>query len=227
MKTLKPIYLMVFLLPLVVVAAALILPNYKLSAKTVSAAAVADVTNSSLAGSANQTPVSVNTATVNGITVEASNFRIKDGFFVVDVCYDRPTEADWLLPANTTLLTESNSITVFEWGMIEFKVSADGGPGQRCDFARFLLDASMEIKEFEISIPRLETSFPESLDCDAAQKKLDSSGIEIRCVQDEGYYGPELTSKPEALSDSDAYDLIGDAFIEIVDGPWILSGSMQ
>lgn len=49
----------------------------------------------------------------------------------------------------------------------------------------------LTVTEFRIVVPRLETSFPDHLDCQAGQEELDAanSGIIIRCVEGDGFYG--------------------------------------
>lgn len=159
-------------------------------------------------------------------SVEASNFRVQDGFFIADICFDRPSRADWVLALSTSLEVSGQTIQVFEIGLLD--PSTDIDSAQRCDYLRFPI-SDFKITDFRIVVPRLETSFPDSLDCPSAQQKLDTagSGIVIRCVQGNGFYGPELVSKPSTLSDEEAHRMIYEAFIETLPGPWIFEGSLE
>lgn len=165
---------------------------------------------------------------VGQITVTGSNFRIEGDFLVADICYDLPSQEDWLLSRKTSLVLKDQTIIVFEWGLIDWKYSENGEKVQRCDDVNFWVQGVGSISEFQIVIPRLETSWPSQLDCEDAQEELDliNSGIQIECVQTEYSYGPEVVSKPESLSDDAVQILVEEAFIDLVEGPWIITGSL-
>lgn len=173
-----------------------------------------------------------NDAVVSGLeemaapSVEASNFRVQDGFFISDICFDRPSRADWVLALSSSLEVPGQTIQVFEIGLLDPSTNIDSA--QRCDYLRFPI-GDLKITDFRIVVPRLETSFPDSLDCPSAQQKLDAAGtgIVIRCVRGNGFYGPELVSKPGTLSDEVAYKMIYEAFIETVNGPWVFEGTLE
>lgn len=160
------------------------------------------------------------------VSVEASNFRVQDGFFIADICFDRPSRADWMLALSTYLEVPGQTIQVFEIGLLDPSTTIDSA--QRCDYLRFPI-SDLKITDFRIVVPRLETSFPDSLDCPSAQENLDAAGtgIVIRCVRGNGFYGPELVSKPSTLSDEEAYKMIYEAFIETLNGPWVFEGSLE
>ncbi len=159
-------------------------------------------------------------------SVEASNFRVQDGFFISDICFDRPSRGDWVLALSTSLEVPGQTIQVFEIGLLD--PSTDIDSAQRCDYLRFPI-GDLKITDFRIVVPRLETSFPDSLDCPSAQQKLDAAGtgIVIRCVRGNGFYGPELVSKPSTLSEEEAHKMIYEAFIEIFPGPWVFEGTLE
>lgn len=158
--------------------------------------------------------------------VQASNFRMEQGYFLADICFNRPSRADWLLSGKTSLEIGEETIQVFEVGLLD--PSTDIDSQQRCDYMRFPVGET-DITDFRIMVPRLETSFPDSLDCPSAQQKLDAAGtgIVIRCVEGAGFYGPELVSKPDTISEEDAHRMIYEAFIEILTGPWIFEGTLE
>jgi len=164
--------------------------------------------------------------TVSSEHVQASNFRIEGGDFMADICFERPSRADWLISGDTYLEAAGETIRVFEIGLLDPATEIDSA--QRCDSMRFPTD-NLDITEFRIVVPRLETSFPDHLDCPAAQAKLDAahSGITIRCVEGEGFYGPELVNKPSTLTEADAHKMIYEAFIESLAGPWVFEGTLE
>lgn len=168
-------------------------------------------------------------SSAGNIGLEGSNFRIEGNFLVADICYDLPSQEDWLLSRDTVLILKDRTVVVFEWGLIDWKYSESGERVRRCDDVNFWIQGIDDIVEFQIVVPRLETSWPSQLDCEAAQKKLDAinSGIQIECVQTDWSYGPEITSKPESLSEEAVQILVEEAFIEILEGPWVITGSLR
>jgi hypothetical protein len=166
--------------------------------------------------------------TVNGIEIEASNFRVESGRLLVDVCFELPSEADWLLDLPFVEIG-GETISAWEVNLIDFRYGEDGTPTHRCDWAGIPLDEGTEVSTFTLVIPRLETSSPDNLDCDLAQKKLDQAetGIVVECFEGDFTYGYTVVQKPDDMSDEQAYQIAADAFIETLDGPWNLEGEIK
>lgn len=168
-------------------------------------------------------------ASLGGIGVQASNFRLEGKSLLADLCYDRPSEADWLLGVPVLELA-GRGISAFSVSLVEYR---DGptSSGQRCDTVSFPIEGGADLASFRIVVPRLEISWPDRLDCAAAQRELDStnSGIAIQCVTEEGYSGYEVVQRPESLSEEAIAAQILAAFqksIGLWEGPWALEGSL-
>jgi hypothetical protein len=172
--------------------------------------------------------------TVDGITVEAGNFRVVGKYFVADFCYDRPSRADWLLGNPILESKDGASIPAFEIGLIEYISEGATPSGKRCDDVSFPIDEEIDLSEFSISVPKLEISWPEEFDCGAANVELETAdtGILIECFTRElegggGYSGYEVVQRPEGISDEEMYALILAAYeraIGVQYGPWELQG---
>ncbi|MQC27244.1 MAG: hypothetical protein DWG76_07335 [Chloroflexi bacterium] len=164
-----------------------------------------------------------------GIQIEASNFRVEGDYFWADLCYDRPSQADWLLGTSRLELPDA-AINSFALELIDYRTGSTS-VGQRCDKVSFPIEKTTKLDSFRIVVPQLEISWPDRQDCDAAQIELDAnnSGIAIRCVAEEGYSGYEVDAKPESLSDEELARQIQAAFqksVGVREGPWVLEGSL-
>lgn len=162
--------------------------------------------------------------TADEISINGDNFRFTGGYFWADVCFDLPSTDDWHLSL-PVLKYQDKAIAAYEIGVIEF---GDGKGTQRCEEVSFPLQGET-FAEFEITIPSLEVSQTDALDCDGAQRILDenSANIKISCILEEGYSGYEITDKPKSMTDEEAYAQIGQAFLSLVtkvEGPWSIIG---
>lgn len=79
--------------------------------------------------------------------VQASNFRVEQGDFMADVCFERPSRADWVISGKTSLEIGEETIQVFEIGLLD--PSTDIDSAQRCDYLRFPVGET-EITDFRI-----------------------------------------------------------------------------
>jgi len=165
-------------------------------------------------------------AEVNGVEIDASNFRMENGIVKVDVCFERITEADWNL-SRSSLNIEGGSIQSTYWALIDYRYDESGAATHRCDVVTFPYSNPFIAGEVAVVVPRLETSRNENIDCPAAQEKLEGTGIQIECFQTENSGGYNLLGKPEHMSLEEAHRLASDAFIEVLDGPWILHGELK
>ncbi|MCW5877531.1 MAG: hypothetical protein KIS80_01530 [Anaerolineales bacterium] len=168
-------------------------------------------------------------AEANGITVTTGNFRVERLHFVADICFERPSVADWLLGDQTLLTYGTESVRVREMGLLD--PTTEIVSPTRCDAVRFPVGTD-EIIEFQLVIPFLQTSYP-THDCATAQARLDEahSGIEISCysevLENGGMGGYRIEAKPDNLSDEEANAWIYQAFVDRVDGPWIFEGNVE
>ncbi len=160
---------------------------------------------------------------VNAIEVELLSVQKAGEYLQANLCYQLPSEADWLLGdrAEDVILNDGkNSIPMWGYRMMDLQTSSEGIPTKRCDVINFPITEDQDLSHMTITIYRLVTSIPEVPDCSLAQKKLDLEGIVIQCNDAEGFFGYEVIQKPESLTDIQTSDIVHESFMEIVNGPW-------
>jgi len=162
--------------------------------------------------------------TVNGIEIQISNVRVSKQFVAAEVCLQLPNAADWGME-DIRLTSGEITITDYKYCCGEQRSSPDGNKVFRCDDLLIPIEPKMDLSEFTITIGRLATSVPEQPDCDKVQEKLDQaqSGITIKCIHEDYYFGYEILTKPEAMSEQDARKVAELAFSENVFGPWVFT----
>lgn len=165
-------------------------------------------------------------AEVNGVEVDASNFRMENNQITVDICFERISEEDWNL-SRSSLDIAGSTIWANYWALIDYRYDESGRATHRCDMVTFPFSGAFSAGEVTVVIPRLETSRSEIMDCPAAMEKLGGTGIVIECFQTEHSGGYNLLEKPEDMSLEEAHSIASDAFIEVLDGPWILHGELK
>lgn len=168
---------------------------------------------------------------VNGIEIEIVNKQLMGNFLLVDVCYQLPSDADWLLsthPEDITLTIGDTTILHSGWKDLDETTKSNGNK-MRCDRISFQVNRQDDLSRFVVTINHLVTSAPESPDCDKAQAKLDkrNTGIKIKCSKTESSFSYEVTKKPGNISDYELRQSIENAFSDTVDGPWILTDTLS
>ncbi|MBX3003561.1 MAG: hypothetical protein KF821_01050 [Anaerolineales bacterium] len=111
--------------------------------------------------------------------------------------------------------------------MLEYRYDESGKAAQRCDAVSFPYAVSAAPGEVRVTVPRLETSRSENIDCPAARSKLQGTGIEIECYQMENSGGYAIVAQPEGMPLEEAQRLANDAFVGVLVGPWVLYGELN
>ena len=165
---------------------------------------------------------------VNGIEIELLGVQKTGEYLRAELCYQLPSDADWLLgdsAEDVTLKDGKNVIPIWGYGMIDEQISPESVLTKRCDELLFPITRDQELSHITITIHQLVTSIPEVPDCDLAQKKLDGEGIVIQCTHEEGFFGYEVVQKSDSLTDAQVQERVHESFMESVDGPWIFNVS--
>ncbi len=169
---------------------------------------------------------------IDDIVIELHDVRREKDFVRVEICYDLPSDADWL-PGNSAddvILTVGNkTIPLWGGGFIRWNTARDGTKEQRCEYLLFPMTGDLDLSRFTITIKQLVTSMPEQPNCIAAQEKLAQAETEIRiqCDHGENAFDYTIDQKPGSMSEEEARQLIYDAFSEIVEGPWVFTGNLK
>lgn len=169
-------------------------------------------------------PSNITKQLVNGIEIEVINQQVQDNFLLVDVCFQLPSDSDWLLstyPDDVILTVGDETIPHSGFGEIDTKTNASGNK-TRCDRVTFQISGQEDLSKFVITINHLVTSIPENPDCDKAQAKLDkkNTGIKIKCSKTDSSFSYEATQKPGNMNSYETQRSIESAFSETFDGPW-------
>lgn len=169
---------------------------------------------------------------IDDIAIELRDVRREKDFVRVEICYDLPSDADWL-PGNSAddvILTVGNkTIPLWGGGFIRWNTAPNGTEKQRCEYLLFPMTGDLDLSYFSITIKRLVTSMPEQPNCIAVQEKLTQAetGIRIQCDHKENAFDYTIDQKPGSMSAEEARQLIYDAFSEIVEGPWVFTGNLK
>jgi hypothetical protein len=163
---------------------------------------------------------------VNRLDVELLNARILDGQLTIDICHQMPTQEDWIVgnhPEDVFVSIGGKKINISGFGFLYYRTLSDTGKNtHRCDALNFPI-SDPNPGSITLTINEFYTSVPEVPDCAAAQKKLDEAemGIKFTCTSGEGFFGFDITQKPDGMSNNDARKVVFDSFSSHVKGPWM------
>ena len=211
---------------------------------TVTAKSIEPVSSFNENSPVSNAPVSTNTLStnveyplvqeVNGIKMEVAGtaigaFEGNEGkYFMADVCYDLPSlKTDYVFTlggqtkSSIMLTTTNETIQIYAWKITSFyNEDANGTPQGNCARLYFPISSSTDLGNLTLTISRMSTPVADSPDCDKAQKKLDDAKqkIKVECYEGGGF---GVSEKTDDMSDEEARAIALDAFIDIVEGPWI------
>ncbi len=150
------------------------------------------------------------TTSAHGIEMSVANFRAEDDVLKVDVCFQKPSNENWLildasiqsgniritidggqaLEETSTLDDGTKQIYTFANraagipGQIRIVSAQDGLPHYRCDTIKFHFDSGLNLSHFNLVIRTLILSANEGDECtsrrEMVQSILDSKGLGIR-----------------------------------------------
>ena len=175
------------------------------------------------------------TQTIRGVKLTVNGTSIEGQYFAVDVCYNFPTQdGSWMVggePEYITLSSSQGKIGVYGITIIgDLSSDAAGKPLGRCDQLRFPITPDTKLDQFTLTIQRIATTPAEILDCAKAQQKLDATNqnIQVKCFDGTNHIGGfQVVSKPANMEDAAASNIASEAFIDIVNGPWVFNLSGQ
>lgn len=183
----------------------------------------APVTNSGLAEPRPTEQVS-DVQAVNGVTVEASNFRTEGKELLAKFCYPLMSSyPDWVVARPELRLGETTILA-------DSVLNDDPADGERCATAYFPMPDSPDLRAFQVTIAQLQTSMAEHPDCALVQQRLaaEQTGIEIQCHEGDGYFaGVTVLKSPASMTSQEVDQAVMNAFVERVPGPWLFTGSLN
>ena len=166
--------------------------------------------------------------TSNGIEIRLQKIETTPSYSQAHLCYQLPTpNGDWYIDIQTTTLqigdvtTTSNSM---EW--------VDAPENNRCLIVGFLLGSNREDEPFTLTINGLRQTSPEVIPDDQiqmAREKLRLQGIEMDWITFSGTggggAGPQITQKPEGMTDNEVVDRFYDALGYWFSGNWVFNAN--
>ncbi len=174
------------------------------------------------------------TQKVNGIKMEVTGTSIETiegsegNYFTADVCYDFPsqkTDYEFTLGGQTqssiALTTANETILIYGWKIISgYDMDVNGNFKGNCARLYFPISPSTNLDNLTLTISRMSTPVADFPDCDKAQKKLDDANKKVKVKCDKGG-GFVISEKPDDMTNQEARETALEAFIDIVDGPWV------
>ncbi len=158
-----------------------------------------------------------------GLEMRLEKLEITPSFTKAYLCYQKPSAADWSLSWENTILkigeaqsrmTDYSLVLDEDYGMQERPEWASLPGRVRCVWVGFTLGHDNKPAKLSLAINGLDQSFPEMIPADqlqAARQALRQQGIEIDWVTFSGNggggAGPQITRKPEGMSDEEVLRL--------------------
>ncbi|NUM49270.1 MAG: hypothetical protein HUU38_31605 [Anaerolineales bacterium] len=171
----------------------------------------------------------------NGTPLWAKNFRFEQNQLMIDTCFDKPDDGDWIVWEASLNLGEKVIPHAGTIPITQFETSSQ--KEQRCDTIYFEnVDAGIDFSNAEFIIERILASPREGEECTAAylakyQKALEAQDIEITvaCFVEElegggGMSGVRVASKPDSMRLEEAEAIINGVLLLDVyglRGPWV------
>jgi hypothetical protein len=146
----------------------------------------------------------------------------------VSVCFELPSEGDWVLGRllGDVALSDAHGATSME--SFELLASSEGPP-RRCDRLFFSRPGGFPPGEYTLTIARLSASIPAEPDWAALEKALAQAapGLVIEQLPDQAGLAFGLISTPAGMTDSEAADLVVGLAEPVLIGPWSVPIEIQ
>jgi hypothetical protein len=198
----------------------------------------------------------IETQTINGIEMSASNFRVNGSLFEVNICFTAPDNREWMIGEgfiqtenNRILLLGSKNLEIsrnLEDGIGEITIISDGNinvekinysvPNYRCDTLQFVVDTGGKQypEAVSLTINNIHT-FPQGcMTTETIQSILDEKhlGIRVSCTETDSNglssVKIEILEKPQGMSEEQAQQYIAEAQRQatFINGPWVFEGTV-
>jgi hypothetical protein len=154
------------------------------------------------------------------------------------LCYNKPSEADWMTGHDASLNLENRTSGINTYNLLYDSSMGDGTKGgepgwthvgnyQRCVKIGFQIGSQVNLPtKLTLTIPALEQSMPEVIpqeQLEAVYPKLLAQGIDLEWhTMDHGAY-PEWKKLPSGMNEQEAFQKFIEALGYTYPGPWIFS----
>ncbi len=163
---------------------------------------------------------------ISGIEVSVEHAWLEGKQVYADVCYTLPDSSDWTIWKAGLRYGE---VDVQEYGATLISLQepgAEGQAGQRCDRLEFYVPPDAEISTVTIRVESIGSYPREDEYCTIYMPKIQQSlnergvAITLECVDSGGGPIMQISSKPEAMSQEEAEQLVYSDEFFTVKGPW-------
>jgi len=162
----------------------------------------------------------------SGIEVKADR-AWRDGKQVnVDVCYTLLDASDWSI-SGATLQYAGAAITDFASTMISLQEPAEGQSGLRCDTLSFLnIPPDADLTSVTVTVDAIAAPPRADEYCSIYMPKIQQAlndraiAIVLGCVDSAGVQVMQIVSKPDAMSQEEAEQIVYSDEFYTVKGPW-------
>ncbi len=140
---------------------------------------------------------------------------------IVSICYDLPSELDWVLGrlhGDVSLSDGSQSVPMSSFTLASLESS------RRCDNLKFNMPADFGSSNLTMVIHRLAASLPADPDWTSLQQRLheNAPGIAIEPLSGQEGLSFALIQKPDHMTDLEAHNVVVGMADPVVIGPWVL-----
>jgi len=172
------------------------------------------------------------TESVSGFTV-ALQRAWRDGKQVyADVCFSLPDASDWTV-WDASLNYAGQTTSEFSSSLVSRQDAAGGQPAQRCDELDFFVPPDADLSAAELNIASLGAYPSNDEFCTMYMPKIQQAldqrgaGIKLDCVDVNGTMTMQIQSKPAAMTQDQAEQMVYSDEFYTVKGPWNFSLSFN
>ena len=145
----------------------------------------------------------------------------------VSVCYELPSEADWVLGrlfGDVTLSHDQGTAVLDYFDLLALSDS----PPRRCNRLYFSRPGGFPPGDYSLTIKRLAASLEPNQDWNALQRALDEAdtGIVVAPLPDDGR-SFALIGRPPDMTDQEASLVVSGIQEPVVLGPWVIPISLE
>jgi len=163
---------------------------------------------------------------VSGIDVRVERAWREGKQVYADVCFTLPDGSDWTIWRASLKYAD---VVLPEYGatMLSFQEpTGDGQPGLRCDTLEFYVPPDADLSTVTVSVEAI-ASLPRQEDyCTIYMSKIQQTFVErgvaiaLDCIEVNGVMTMQIVSKPEAMSQEEAEQLVYSEEFFTITGPW-------
>ncbi len=174
----------------------------------------------------------VNTSQTAGGYVVSLQRAWREGKQVyADVCFTLPDTSDWTI-WNAHFDYGGQAVSEFGSSMLSEQGPANGQPGQRCDELSFFVPPDADLSAASLAVESLGAPPSQSDYCSLYMPKIQQTlagrgiAITLGCTEVNGAPAMQILSKPEAMSQDEAEQMVFSDEFYTIRGPWVFPLSL-